>query len=335
MAAGLGYNGYQSYNGYGRGGTSTDQRVPTLKSRSYTNTRTTTKRNLFNPISKAFDQQTLYVKKRMPARKRKQWVGFVKKVRAVNNKEKTKVNIVHTDVADVATAKNTQQTHFKLMYTGFGSTDPYKDMDYIRQALAGTTTIADGNKVAGHLHSSVLEATISNNGSVDVYVDTYYVKCHKSSQRTPDDLLTNGFQGSSASSGVISGGSVSAVGSTTLGATPFQSIDFLQHFKILKKTRTFLQAGQSIQLEERDPANHYHNFTVDTGSDGTNLKDICIAGLTQGWLFIIYGTPKYNTGDAVMDKSQAIVDNQIPITRYITYTCSNADKGAQRVAVDI
>lgn len=323
----IGYNGLRSYYGYG--GSNSDQRVPSLKSGSYTRTRTSSKRSGFAPISKAFDQQTLYVKKRMPAKKRRRWVKFVKKVRAVNTKDKPKCSIVHTDVSSIASSANTQQCHFKMMYTGQGGVDPYADFMYIKEAISKTNTSADNKVTAGHLNSAVLECTVSNNGSVDVYIDAYYVKCHKSSTVLPDVLLDKGFNASAVGSGAISGSTASSVGTTTLGATPFQSIDFLQHFKILKKTRTFLQAGQSVQFEDRDPENHFHQF-----SEKTN-DFVCHAGLTKGWLFIIYGTPKYNSGGSTMEKAQAIVSNQIPLARYVTYSVTPADQGAQRLAVDI
>jgi len=279
----------------------------------------------FNPISTHADQSTLYIKKRMPWKKKQRWRRTVNTVRAVQALDKPKLNILHTDVSTAGnTAANEQQIHFKGMYTGFGAGDPYKDMQYIMQNVAASTSTSDIEKQKARLHSAVLECTIQNDGDVAVYCDAYFVECIKSSSEQPDALLTAGYSTSSA--GGTWSGSGSAIGSTSLGATPFQSPDFCQHFKIIKKTRALIGAGGSLQYEWRDPKNHIFSSTAE------DHDNVCIKGLTKGWLFVMYAVPGYVT--STLQKSQAIPTNTISLTRYVTYVASNVDQGAKRVAVD-
>lgn len=264
------------------------------------------------PITGESDYRGVYKKRRMPARKRKNWVKFTKKVSAVlSAKLNTQCYVVVLGGESTAAA-NKQNVIWNSLYGCNG--DQYTDdVRRLCERVNGSgVQTADLNRrivCTGALFElSLVNVTPSGTATAQAppvatevvagtaYIDCYYWRCSRDCPNAGSanpggygvgnvtDLFTAGLAQLTSTAPV--GGSPLDI--LDYGVTPFQSPVFSRFCQVWKKTRIKLAPGGTAQLELRDAKNHWMNWQYH--SNKTLDKT-----MTQGIFIIVYGVPSAGT----------------------------------------
>lgn len=211
-----------------------------------------------------YDKKVQYVKKRMPYRKRKRWVKFTKKVRAVLEKTLgTNTQILNSTLASTIAAGSDNQNWMVLhLYGRNGNSTPNvelgcNDLNYM---------ISNDTRIGSNIifKSAVLDATLVNSGSIGLEVDVYQIMYRDETKYLNfGGILATALGGT----GVI-GTSGTNINLSTRGATLFDLPVLIKMGKItiLKKTKIFLPAGNTSTFQMRD-AKQYKIDKTNTVSD--------------------------------------------------------------------
>lgn len=147
------------------------------QSRSYTKTKSSKKQRSLPGVSNQHDMQTVYRRRRMPRYKKKRWVGFCKKVRAVLLKEHGSLNIIRN--SEISTTCNNpsqdQEFQFHLIYGCQGDALASKSAGHDDLTkVAGSA--ATNNTSLLKFKSAILDITMTNKATVGQEVDIYHIQ---------------------------------------------------------------------------------------------------------------------------------------------------------------
>lgn len=259
--------------------------------RSYTGTRKSVTSG--SGVTAQYDKKTQYVKRRMPYRRRKRWVRFSRKVAAVMQKDIATRTVVYnglvTTTGDIANNATDQGVAEVMLYGFKGDTDAF----YIQgardiQTLLTTLQLSEITKI--RMKSAVLDLT-ARAINQPVELDVYEVICNKSTTYTTlKSAVVQGFLDTPTPVGGTTGLTL-----VRRGVTLFDCPKAIKAtgMKIVKKTKYFLPAGNTMTYQIRDPKNRYMNIgAVSTAAEpGFNLR-----GYTRVVFFVWKALPGV-TGD--------------------------------------
>lgn len=251
----------------GRAQTMTQQRRPTFRSGILGGTNA--------------DQRMIYRRKRMPRKKRRNWVRFVRKVNAVDERELGSQTVVFNDQITQKTGAVTGGTQACLtlaLYPFSNSSNGWlNDMSAIHgldnvgnpTAAAGTSTYESTKYM---FHSAVLDVTIRNVSTIAtggdpivdqlspdaaIELDIYTVMLRKEGADrtyayTSISTLLNTLDDPEI------GGTGTGYNIQDRGISPFEFGAQMGRYgmKILKKQKFFIPNGQTITFQTRDPKRH-------------------------------------------------------------------------------
>lgn len=231
-------------------------------------------------------RRTVYVKRRMPFRKKRNWRRFINKVNAVSEKDLGSRTVLFNSQIEqrVSTTASAQQGAMTLtLYGGKSTSEWNNDLTNIgtlenasNPTASAGGTVADSTKVI--FKSGVLDITfrnasvrVSGTGPVvltedgDIEVDIYDVLVFKEAS-TNAAAYQNFSSLLSAYDTSEIGGTGTGIGVSDRGATPFEfPVPMGRHaVKILKKTKYFVPSGDTITHQFRDPSRK----TIDYGRLG-------------------------------------------------------------------
>jgi hypothetical protein len=235
-------------------------------------------------VSTQHDVANRYRKKRMPKRRRRQWVGFVKKVRAVELAAQP-LQFYGYARLDRTTGAVNVQTYRGYMIGGTTVTNNDELYQIFQQAY-NTVSIADAVEHIIYMKSISLDVQVTNTGSAGAVIDVYKLLCRKTfgSASTPDAQFTAALGELAAPSG---GGSVTT---TNAAITAFDAPNFCSYWKILNKKEILLGAGQVTTMQLRNARNKRIDGKLLTSSPQA------VPGYTMCYLFMIRGVPENNAG---------------------------------------
>lgn len=265
--------------------------------KSFYRTRTKTKNKVQDRgvMTSQRDVKTIYRRKPMPRRRRKQWVSFKRKVTATQIANSALMSFFRQQVMYLTTAANASSFTTATIYsyggingtegtTGSASgTGQGDDLVDFWTTKYGLTSVGRSRKTM--FASACMDVHIRNSGAASGILEIYEIIARRDygsssvSYDSIEELYTNGFTDTVATP------LFTAVTSSTLGSTPFQNKLFCQQFKVLKKTRVEISAGETISMQMRDPKNR-----VAYGAE-MNANLIFKRGATRGYLFQLYGEP--------------------------------------------
>lgn len=260
------------------------------------------------PITYDNDFKTDYRYRRMPRRKRRRWVRFVKKVNHVTlRRQQGLQKVLFTTNNLVTTNVNTTGFTDAVLYPIDGdSPTGAADVSQIFRGHLGSSVYNSMNdlSVVGNaekrlqFESAQLEVTLRNMGSDIAIVEVYYCRTRKEHGQTSSSAFNRlsgiyqlGFvkqqQIFDLESSLVVGSGIETA--TTIGTTPFQSPRFCQHFKILKRKKYQIAVNNMISFILKDPKDRMIEA-------GATRGKICMPGLTHGYLIQIYGAPSVQAG---------------------------------------
>lgn len=230
------------------------------------------------PLTTQYDARRLYRYKRMPRRKRRAWVRFTRKVKAVTNLLANQY-LSYTSTANQSPSAGSQAFGYALLYGVNGVTPGHGNDDLFK--IYPDLGFAAIEQFKLHFKSATLDAEWSTptTNTSSVTLDIYEVMCRKDiAASTANNLSDLFFEGIAALSPTPGSGFV--LSATQVGVTPFMSKLFCQNVKILSKTRVLMSPGQTCHREVRDPKNRTIQWT-----DQMN-HIMSKAGWTRGFFWV-------------------------------------------------
>lgn len=247
------------------------------------------KRSAPFPITGENDARSVYKRRRMPARRRRRWVRFQRKTKAVIAKSLAPSFLVRLRGETLTTVVDKQAWYQGHSVLGMNSSHIYfQDGNALNARVAA---LASGGAYAPDrfiVSGWMCETQVVNNGGSTAYIDMYYY-------RTKKDVPTN-FQGNLFGSPVAvwdvgnaqiagnvpAGGSL--IDSNDYGVTPFNNSMFAKYVQITRKVRVKLGVGGVTQVETRSGKDYYIAYEDMQGKAMAKWK-------TEGILMVAYGTP--------------------------------------------
>jgi len=305
------YRPYSKYGRYVKAGLSLASKAYGMYS-SYKNNGTSSSGQ---GVTNQFDRKTVYRKKRMPYRKKRQWKRFVKKVNAALLKEVGTKTIIRNTQVSAAWADDSQQALGVVLFGKDGLTDSSirAGLDDMRQIFANDPDLSNPTSQA-HFFSGVIDFTFTNmselvgdasNNNTGLEIDLYELVFTK---YVDNAGLASMFIQAATNTDAINMLNP-AVTINVRGATPFDLPDFLaQGVRILKKTKFFLGKGEVATYQYRDPKNFKMRRDVVDNAD----ENFAIPYKTRGFLFVGKGIP-------TPDATKVLKSLQIGCTRKYGY----------------
>lgn len=284
-----------------------------------------------------YDRTNVYRKKRMPRRKRKRWVRFVKKVRAAENKTLgTRTRVYNSRILMDFTWGDARPPQLAQSLALYSCNDKgtstlagtRRDLENIVATDGEISKTGQIQMISGIFDMTcVNDSTDADGGAVGIELDVYLVTAKKrfiwkdNAGTQKSGALEDALREASNTMDPL--GSVSTPDLRTPGTTPFDMTASLSQFgiKILTKKKYFLPPGNQMTYQMRDPKNRI--FTKDTiqDMDGTNYP-----GVTKHLLIIAKTLPGTKTvPDVIGAPNLHAVKIQAGITRKYAYKLSEAD----------
>lgn len=246
------------------------------------------------PITGESDYRGLYRRKSMPARRRRRWVKFVRKVRSVVDRGLGPNFNVRVTNGTLACPANGQGMSMLHTVCGSAGSDPHtNDLKFLANLMVtfypqtGPGPVASPNNytlryiVSGYM----VETMITNLETYPVFVDMYYWRSKKDVPVAIGDIVS--VWGNSLidlrQNQVVSA-TVDSLTMDDYGVTPFQGTQFAKTIRVYKKTRVKLAGGSCTQVETRAARDIVVNY-------GYAEHYSMLRGITNGILFVGYGTP--------------------------------------------
>lgn len=219
------------------------------------------------------DAVSVYKRKRMPAKKRKQWKSFVKKVKAATT-DRGKLSLVfngqHAEIRPNLVAGVAKQALVACHLYGRNAVGKQPneigglDMAYILQQAvsANEPTLDDTSKIT--FRSAVLDITVSNvqinptDYLGPLEVDAYHVIYPGRKEVNGNGIITEFQVGTNQTEAAVS---LPKVDLDDRGVTPFAIGQTMSNtgLKIISKKKYFLGINQSFTMQIRDPKNRVIN----------------------------------------------------------------------------
>lgn len=259
-------------------------------------------------ITAQHDSKVIYRKSYMPKYKKRQWGKFVKKVNAVVERRHGTKTVVLNDAASIIASAGLQEWNAYFLYGNNGSpangasSVGQNDIATCVNRVTGSTSATTGSGERVHFCSGVLDLTLSH-ADTDVgplEVDIYEMIFKKEPQHstisgTIGDALTG--------TGTLTTGT--ALDLTQRGVTPFDIPAFLSSTgcKILKKTKYFMNQGQCVTYQMRDPRQRVvskfevRDYGIGSSDNASGYSSYIKAGWTR-CLFVIHKTAPGYGGQA-------------------------------------
>jgi len=288
--------------------------------RSFAGSRTRTRNATRSGVGVTTDHdfRRVYVKRRMPAAKRRRWKRFVRKVDAVAERKKGTFSVVMNTVKRETVPINAQRMYgielFGYRGTAAVGPDSY-DRDMYEMALMTkpgdpTANIEVWNRKL-HFRSAVLDVTFRNLGVAAVELDLYEYVVKKD---VPFLRLIDLIIDSQADPATITGGST--LTHDVVGTTPFQINAALKYITIMKKTKVFMPSGGTSTYQIRKPQNRWWSTSEVNEKSGHFAK--------RGWTCGIWIVQKGVPGLDLVTNARALDSDVIAsITR--TYCLKTID----------
>jgi len=264
-------------------------------------------------VTNQFDRKTVYRKKRMPYRKKKQWKAFVKKVNAALLKEVGTKTVIRNTQVSASFSDDSQQNVAVTLFGKDGAADTSVNAghDDLKQIFANDSELADPTSRA-KFFSGVLDMTLTNMSTViegnqnsGMEVDVYELAFTK----TADANGIRPMLSQAATNTALINPLLTQITVNTRGATPFDLPDFLaQGVRILKKTKYFLGQGEVATYQLRDP----RNFSVRKDVVDNTDENFVMPYKTRGVLIICKGIP-------TADPTKVLKSLQVGVTRKYGY----------------
>jgi len=286
---------------------------------SSTRTRTRRRGQSGVGVTKENDVRFVYGKRRMPARRRRAWKRFTRKVYAVSEKQRGTQSLAFNTVKQENVPEGFQRMYGIELYGYNGSTSAQDAYSSDMAQIAGLTKPGDAavapltynRKV--HFRSAVLDITFRNIGSTQVELDIYeyIVKKDIPFVRMIDMILD----------AQTDAQAVAPVSSTLthddVGVTPFQISAAMRYITITKKTKVFLSTTDGVATYQiRKPANRWWSTT----QLNEDLSTFAKRSWTVGILLVQKGVPGFLTPNPIRAQASNVV---MSITR--TYTLKTVD----------
>lgn len=294
------------------------------RARSYTKNITKKRSAPSAGITQQHDSRMVYRRKRMPYKKKKSWIRFSKKVKAVITKAVSTRTILHNNQVTTSAGQVgvPQSYQFHLLYGKKGDTANSaldSGVDDIWRSLTGTGTTVS-NALKYHFTSAILDITCHNTGNATQEVDIYHIQFWKESNCTSPEAAVIRAQNDTPT-----GTSSTALLMSDRGATPFEFPMLIRNtgMKILKKIKYFVVPGQAITYQIRDSRNRVItgdeiNDGSGTGAAPANGGEFVQPGWTQGVMIIHRPLPGVSvaaqnlvTGSTRKYSFKQIEDNQL------------------------
>lgn len=225
----------------------------------------------------------------MPARRRRGWVRFQRKTKAVLSKSLAPSFLVLLRGETKTSLSNKQEYYQGHSVLGMASgltafQDGRAVLDRVADIAAGQPYQPDRFIVSGWM----CETQVVNNGATTAYIDMYYYRCKKD---VPVPFFGNSFGSPAAVWDVgnsVMGGNAPVGGSTIdkfdYGVTPFNNSFFAKYIQITRKVRVKLGPGGVTQVETRSGKNYFISWEDNSGKAMSKYK-------TEGIFMVYYGTP--------------------------------------------
>lgn len=281
------------------------------------------RRNIFAPgVTNQYDVKTIYRKRRMPRRKRRQWVKAVKKHRAIALKSVGTRTAIKNGTIGGAFQGDAQYIVSAALYGLYGINDwgvnqGYRDMYDI---LNGDTTgDVDAMNEKCLFTSGVMDLTFNNIGDTKLEVDIYHIRVGDS---TVSERLDATYGTALANT---DNNSSTPVTTQTRGWTPFEAtVASSRGVRVYKKIKHFVGVGEVFTHQIRDSKNHmmngsklWNNSVIDQGLYNW-------VGKSQYLFFIVKAVPgtdaeaqsNFRVGVTRVYKWKVFEDNQDFIGQY-------------------
>lgn len=238
----------------------------------------------------------------MPARKRRVWKKFVKKVNYITNRQQGLKKHLFQHVERLTSPNDRCAYYSASLYTPDAQVSGcHADMGTLFRSILGSTVFDQMNEIATNadvdkkiiFESALMDLTWRNDGSVTVIIDLYEFTTRKTFGLTSVDSDNNvhGIYelGMIKQGRVIDKEDGNSLGTAKIaanewGTTPFMSSLFCQTFKIVSKKRITVAPGNFVSITMKDPKTRIINAT-------DMRARICARGLTHGYFFSYYGVP--------------------------------------------
>lgn len=242
-------------------------------------------------VTSQYDKTTVYSKKKMPWKKRKRWVGFVKKVRAAMLKDVGTKTVLRNGQMTQTFATDGQGVLAATIYgfDGSASTAVQQGQDDVKKIFQNDAELSDATATALFM-SGILDLTMTNtsttisNQNTGLEVDVYDI-VYRRDLDAADPI--NWINSCSTATGTINALNAGiTIGDR--GATLFEFPDAAaKGLKILKKKKYFLGTGQTATYQLRDSRNRsFRSDIVDTSDNNFVYK-----GATRTLFIIVKGVP--------------------------------------------
>lgn len=280
------------------------------------------------------DRQPIYLRKKMPWKKKRSWVQFNKKVNAVAEKELGTRTIVFNGQYN---ASNTASANHGVtsvgLYTLNSNSPEHSDLN----AIAGVERDDIGNEIVDKttkciFQSGVLDITLRNtskftadqslNSDCTLETDIYELfvgRVGRDSANGSYVKLQSFFDVGSGDTADIRPG-FTGIQLEKRGCTPFDVPAALSRnkIKVLRKTKYFIRNGQQITYQYRDPKRHVMSYGAMQEMEGCNKP-----GMTKFILIVFKAVPGIELG---LLPGQSTEQLSIGITRKYMYKIEGFNK---------
>lgn len=301
------------------------------------------------PLTYDNDFKTDYRYRRMPRRRRRRWVRFVKKVNAVTLRQQQGLKkIIFRRLQSLNSANGSCAFTELMLYSGDGSSANHAaDLGEIFRGHLGATEFDQANDMSVaintntqkklHFESSQLEVTVKNTGTNKAILEVYYIRCRKQHAQTTADqynCVSGVFElGFKKQEQVVDDEEANNIGlgpqnQFQIGTTPFQSPRFCSTFKILKRKKFTVAPGNSVSWILKDPRNR----TI----EANNVRsELFLPFTTHGYFMQSYGEPGLFGPDPPQPTAGLATNLLIYTTRKYQYYApvSNVDQSAYMNAI--
>lgn len=263
-------------------------------------------------VTTQHDQRTVYRRKTMPRSKKRSWVSFNRKVKAVADKELGSRTVIFNKLTTFSNATSGNQISGFVTLYGHGSSaaDPGNQDLYLISGYenTGDPTAAAGTTVDGStkfmFQSGVLDVTFRNNstyyngtvfsnqGDAKLEVDVYEIIIQRELgdfNAANASLYALFAENASVTKPIAPVAGAVEIVDTLRGVTPWDMTYSLSRYgiKILKKTKYVVPNADTFTYQVRDPSRHTCTYKELNQTIGFSRK---------GWTRILYFTGKLVAG---------------------------------------
>lgn len=246
--------------------------------RSQTMTKRKRKSTITKDATDQYDRSVRYVRKRMPAKKRKQWVGFSRKVQHVALQMNPLRIYQSLEKGANAGTIGIQSTGGSLLYDQFINAGDIQNI--FKDAYGGTGGISEYLNKRIYMKSASMDVQFFNSIGVTAIIDVYEITLRNPT--TQDYLAMVNLWVDTFSEMAT----VGAVSSSASAMTPFDNPNFCKHFLVTKKTQYVVDPARVITYQVRRPKNGYISGRL-MEQARTGIK-----GWTVGLLWQCRGVPE-------------------------------------------